>query len=73
MLLALTMGRHPTVVEMGILGTFLIDTIVNGGSSVNVLPENVWKKLGKPMLWPPTFQLRMTDQHEIKPLGTLMV
>ena len=55
MLLALTTGRHPAVVEMGILGAVLTDTIVDGGSGVNVLPEDVWKKLGQPTLWPPTF------------------
>ena len=32
MLLALTSGRHPMVVEMGILGHVLTDTIVDGGS-----------------------------------------
>ncbi len=39
MLLALTSRQHPTVVEMGILGHVLIDTIVDGGSGINVLPE----------------------------------
>lgn len=72
MLLALTTGRHLAVVEMGILGTVLTDTIVDGGSGVNVLPEDIWKKLGQPTLWPPTFQLLIVDQHGIKPLGTLM-
>lgn len=65
-------GRHPAVVEMGILGTILTDTIVDGGSGVNVLPEDTWKKLGKPTLWPPTFNLLGADQHGIKPLGMLM-
>ena len=41
MLLALTTGRHSIVVEMGILGTVLPDTIVDGGSGVNVLPKDV--------------------------------
>ena len=53
MLLALTSGRHPAVVEMGILGHVLTDTIVDGGFGVNVLPEETWKKLGQPTLWPP--------------------
>lgn len=39
MLLALTTRRHPTVVEMGILGTILTNTIVDGGPGVNVLSE----------------------------------
>lgn len=43
MLLALTSGRHLAVVEMGILGTVLSDTIVDGGSRVKVLPEDTWK------------------------------
>ena len=55
MLLALTTGRHLTVVEMGILGTVLTNTIVDKGSGVNVLPKDIWKKLGQPTLWPPTF------------------
>lgn len=72
MLLALSSGRHPAVVEMGIRGTILKDTIVDGGSRVNVLPEETWKRLGKPTLWPPTFNLVGADQHGIKPLGLLM-
>ena len=55
MLLALMTGSHPAVVEMGILGIVLTDTIVDGGSGVNVLPEDIWKKLGQPTLWPPIF------------------
>lgn len=72
MLLALNTGRHPAVVEMGILGILLIDTIVDGGSGVNVLLEETWKKLGQSTLWLPTFQIVSADQHDIKPLGTLM-
>ena len=71
MLLALSSRRHLTVVEMGILGTVLTETIVDGGSGVNVLPEDTWKRLGQPTLWPPTFQLLTADQHGIKPLGVL--
>ena len=52
MLLALMTGRHPAVVEMGILGIVLIDTIVDRGSGVNMLPEDIWKKLRQPTLWP---------------------
>ena len=55
MLLALTSGQHLAVVEMGILGTVLSDTIVDGGSGVNILSEDTWKKLGQLTLWPPKF------------------
>jgi hypothetical protein len=72
MLLTLTTRRHLAVVEMGILGTILKDTIVDGGSGLNVLPKETWKKLGQLTLWLPTFQLLSVDQHGIKPLGTLM-
>ena len=72
MLLTLTTGRHPAVVKMGILGTVLTDTIVDGGSGMNVLPKDVWKKLGQSTLWAPTFQLLTVDQHGIKLLGTLL-
>lgn len=72
MLLVVNSGRHPAMVEMGILGTILTNTIMDGGSGVNVLPKKTWKKLGKPTLWPPTFNLVGANQHGIKPLGTLM-
>lgn len=72
-ILTITNGRNPTVVEMDILGTMRMSTIVDGGSRVNVLPEETWKSLGKPTLWPPTFNLLGADQHGIKPLGTLVV
>jgi hypothetical protein len=72
MLLTLTTGRHPVMVGMGILGIVLPDTIVDGGSRVNVLPEETSRKLGQLTLWPPTFQLLTADQHGIKPLGTLI-
>lgn len=72
MLLVVNSGCHPTMVEMGILGMTLTNTIVDGGSGVNVLPKETWKKLGKPTLWPPTFNLLGADQQGIKPLETLM-
>ena len=72
MLLTFTIGRHPAVVEMGILGTILLDTIIDGGPRVNVLLEETWKQLGQPTLWPPTFHLLIADQHGIKHLGTLI-
>lgn len=50
----------------------LTNTIVDRGSGVNILPEDTWKCLGKPTLWPPTFQLVVADQHGIKQLGTSM-
>lgn len=42
--------RTPAVVEMEIMGCKLSNTIVDGGSGVNVLPEETWKALGKPTL-----------------------
>ena len=45
---------------------------MDGGSSVNILKEDAWKKLGQSTLWPPAFQLSTVDQHGIKPLGVLM-
>lgn len=39
---------------------------------VNVLPEETWRGLDKPTLWPPRFHLVGANQHDIKPLGMLM-
>lgn len=72
MLMTVGVGRTPAVVEMEILGFRLTNTIVDGGSAVNVLPEETWKTLGRPTLWPPAFHLVGADQHGIKPLGTRM-
>ena len=39
MLLTMNNGRHPKILEMRILGTILMDTIVNVGYEVNILLE----------------------------------
>lgn len=49
------MERTPTLVEIEIIGCKLTNTTVDGGLGVNVLPEETWKALGEPTLWPPTF------------------
>lgn len=72
MLLTVCIGRKPAMVEMEIMGQKLMNTIVDDDSRVNVLPEETWRGLGKPILLPPTFQLVGADQHGIKPLETLM-
>lgn len=72
MLMTVGVGRTPAVVEMEIMGYKLTNTIVDGGSAVNVLAEETWKALGKPTLWPTTFHLVGANQHGIKPIGTLM-
>lgn len=66
------MERTLDVVEMEIMGCKLANDIVDGGSGVNVLPEETWKTLRKPTLWPPTFRLVGVDEYRIKPIGTLM-
>ena len=71
-LFTIGMGRTLTVVEMEIMGCKLSNTIVDGGSGLNFLPKETWKAIGKPTLWPLTFQLVGADQHGIKPIGTLM-
>lgn len=72
MILVVNMQKKSTIVRMKILGMTLTNTIVDGGSRVNVLPEDRWMFLGKPTLWPPTFQLVGANQHGIQPLGVVM-
>lgn len=62
-LFTIGMGRTPAVVEMEILGYQLSNTIVDGGSGVNILSKETWKAMGIPTLWPRTFQLVGTDQY----------
>lgn len=71
-LFTIGMGRTPNVVEMEIMGCKLTNAILDKGLAVNVLPEETWKALGKPTLWPPTFQLVGADQHGIRHIGMLM-
>ena len=71
-LFTIGLGRAPAVVEMEIMGYKLSNTIIDGGSKVNVLSEDTWKAIGKPTLWPPNFQLVGADQHGIKLIGTLI-
>ena len=71
-LFTIGMGRTPVVVEMEIMRCKLSNTIFDGGLGINILLERAWKALGKPTLWPPTFELAGANQHGIKPIGTLM-
>ena len=71
-LFTIGMGRTLAIVEMEIMGYKLSNTIVDRDSDVNVLSEDTWKAIGKPTLWPPTFQLVGVDQHGIKSIGMLM-
>lgn len=67
-----SIGRKSTIIEMEIMGRNVTETIVDWGLDVNVLLEEAMKYLGKPTLWLPTFHLVGVDQHDFKPLGTLM-
>lgn len=72
MLLTVSIERKPVVVKLEIMGQKLANTIIDGGSGVNVVSEETWKCLGKSKLWPSTFHLVGANQHGIKSLGTLM-
>lgn len=48
MFMAVNNRRKLTIIKMEIMGKNLIDTIVDGGSVVNVLLKETWKRLEKP-------------------------
>lgn len=50
MLLIVSIGWEPAIVEMEIIGQKLTNTIMDNDSGVNVLSEETWRGLGKPIL-----------------------
>lgn len=72
MLLKVNLVKKHTMVHMEILGKNLACTIIDGESKVNILPKDTQKSLGKPIIWPPTFQLVGANQQGIKVLRVPM-
>ena len=43
--------------------------LLDGGSGINIMSEELRKKLGLPKPSPAPYNLRMADQSEVKPIG----
>ena len=54
------------------IGEYEMDQVIlDLGSDANVLPKQMWERMGRPTLqWSP-IQLRMTNQQKIIPMGRL--
>ena len=50
---------------------FIDGMLLDGGSSVNILPKSVYLKFGNQKLHPTPFQVKMADQRRLQPLGLL--
>lgn len=46
-------------------------TIVDGGSAINVILEEMWEKMGKPRVELAHYTLTITNQTQVKSLGTI--
>eukprot|EP01018_Ginkgo_biloba_P003674 Gb_03372 [translate_table: standard] len=58
-------------VPMHIFNKIIRKTIVDGGSSVNVIPSSTWEQLGKPPMNPTYYSIKLANQSKIRPTGVL--
>eukprot|EP01018_Ginkgo_biloba_P027195 Gb_37742 [translate_table: standard] len=58
-------------VPMRIFNKIIRKTIVDGGSSVNVIPSSTWEQLGKPPMNPTYHSIKLANQSKIRPIGVL--
>eukprot|EP01018_Ginkgo_biloba_P012736 Gb_04591 [translate_table: standard] len=58
-------------VPIRIFNKIIRKTIVDGGSSVNVIPSSTWEQLGKPPMNPTYYSIKLANQSKIRPIGVL--
>ena len=58
-------------VPMHLFNRIIPKTIVDGGSSVNVIPISTWEQLGKPTVAPTYYSIKLANQSMIRRIGTL--
>eukprot|EP01018_Ginkgo_biloba_P037136 Gb_07366 [translate_table: standard] len=56
---------------MHIFNKIIRKRIVDGGSSVNVIPSSTWEQLGKPLMNPTYYSIKLANQSKIRPIGVL--
>ncbi len=59
------------VIQVQVGKNIVEDVLIDGGTSVNIIIENLTTKLGLPKPRPALYQLKMTDQCMTKPLGII--
>ncbi|KAH7423568.1 hypothetical protein KP509_12G061500 [Ceratopteris richardii] len=47
------------------------EVLLDGGSGVNILPEHIFIEMGRGVLAPTPFQVKMADQTRVQPVGIL--
>eukprot|EP01018_Ginkgo_biloba_P002153 Gb_15490 [translate_table: standard] len=58
-------------VPMHIFNKIIHKTIIDGGSSVNVIPSSTWEQLGKPPMNLAYYSIKLANQLKIRPIGVL--
>eukprot|EP01018_Ginkgo_biloba_P007698 Gb_12726 [translate_table: standard] len=56
---------------MRIFNKIIRKTIVDYGSSVNVIPSSTWEQLRKPPMNPAYYSMKLVNQSKIRPIGVL--
>ncbi len=63
-------NNHMVVIHIQVGKNNFEDVLLDGGTSVNIITENLKTKLGLPKPKPAPYHLRMIDQNITKPLGS---
>ncbi len=59
------------VIQVQIGKSTIEDVVLDGGSGVNIITQQLRLKLGLPKPKPPPYNLRMVDQITTKPMGLI--
>jgi len=65
-------NNQMTVIHIQVGKNNIEDVLLDGGTNVNIITENLKTKLGLPKPKPAPYHFRMTDQNIIKPLGIII-
>ncbi len=63
---------HMVVIQVQVGKNMVEDVILDGGSSVNIMVEELQKQLGLPSPKPTLYTLQMVNQTIAKPIGLIM-
>ncbi len=65
-------NNHMAVIHIQVGKKNIEDVLLDGGTSVNIIIENLKTKLGLPKPKPAPYHLRLIDQNITKPLGIII-
>jgi hypothetical protein len=70
-IVTIKVDNQVAIIQVEIGKNIIEDVLLDGKASVNIITENLRKKMGLPKLRPTPYHLKMQDQNMTKPLGII--